>query len=163
MIAMIAAMTENRVIGKGNDIPWNIPGEQKRFKELTTGHTVIMGRRTYESLGAKPLPNRRNIVITRSNEFIPKCEVAHSLFEALTLAEKNDNEIYIGGGQTVYEEALPFTDRIYLTIIHSELDGDTFFPEFSMEDFEEIERKFVDGPQPYTYLTYQRKPRPKNN
>jgi len=162
MIAMIAAMTENRVIGKGNDIPWKIPGEQKRFRELTTGHTVIMGRRTFESMGAKPLPNRRNIVITRSHDFIPKCETAHSLFEALTLAEKNDNQIFIGGGQTVYEEALPFTDRIYLTIIHSELDGDTFFPEFSMDEFEEIERHFVDGPQPYTYLTYQRKPKVQN-
>lgn len=152
---MIAAMSENRVIGKGNDIPWRIPGEQKRFRSLTTGKTVIMGRKTFESIG-KPLPNRRNIVITRGRTYVADgCEVVGSLSEALDLT-KNENEVFIGGGETLYKEALPLADRIYLTTIHFEIDGDTFFPELG-DDFEQLEFTDVEGEPSYTYQTLERK------
>src|SRR4051812_21271293 len=99
-------MSENRVIGKDNDIPWRIPGEQKRFRKLTTGHTLIMGRKTFESIG-KPLPNRHNIVISRNQEYkAAGCEVVSSLTEALALV-KNEDEVFIGGGESIYREALP--------------------------------------------------------
>lgn len=147
-------MTENRVIGKENDIPWRIPGEQKRFRSLTTGKTVIMGRKTFESIG-KPLPNRRNLVITRDRTYVAEgCEIVGSLQEALALT-KDEAEVFIGGGETIYREALPIADRIYLTTIHSKIDGDTFFPEIG-DEFQPVECIDVNGEPSYTYQTLER-------
>lgn len=154
-ISMIAAMSENRVIGSGNDIPWRIPGEQKRFRSLTTGKALIMGRKTYESIG-KALPNRRNIVISHNNSYSAAgCEVVHSLEEALELL-KTESEVFIGGGEAIYRAALPYAHRIYLTTVHLQLSGDTYFPELGSE-FHSIESTRVEGDTSYTYQTFERR------
>ena len=128
----------NRVIGKDNRLLWHIPEDLKRFKALTLGHPVIMGRRTFESILAvlkKPLPGRTNIVVTRDETWsYPDVLVAHSLEEALAKAKEVDQEeIFIGGGTQIYEEALSFVDRLYLTLIDDEKEGDTFFPAYETE------------------------------
>jgi len=151
-ISMIAAMSENRVIGNKNDIPWRIPGEQMRFRSLTMGKSVIMGRKTYESIG-KPLPNRRNIIITRNSSYsAPGCEVVTSLSKALGLV-KNEDEVFISGGEAVYKEALPLADRIYLTAIHFKIDGDTFFPDLG-DQFKLVDSIEIQGNPSYTYQIF---------
>jgi dihydrofolate reductase len=153
-ISMIAAMSENKVIGQKNDNPWRIPGEQKRFRSLTTGKTVIMGRKTYESIG-KPLPNRRNIIITRDASYsAPGCEVVTSLKDALGLV-KNEDEVFIGGGEAIYRESLPLADRIYLTTIHFKIDGDTFFPDLG-DQFKLVDSTDIQGEPSYTYQIFDR-------
>ena len=132
-ISLIAAMAENRAIGHHNKLPWHLPADLKRFKQLTTGHAVIMGRKTFESIGCKPLPNRRNIVITRNPQFkADSAQMAHDLDEALSLAE-DDREVFILGGAEIYRLALPRADRIYLTVVHGTFEGDAFFPEFDAQ------------------------------
>lgn len=154
-IILIAAMAENRVIGRGNDIPWHIPGEQKRFKEITMGHTLVMGRKTYESIG-KPLPGRKNVIITRQKKYSALgCIVVESLPAAIT-ACANDQKVFIAGGGQVYEQALPLADEIHLTILHRQIEGDIFFPEFSEKDFIERSREIVKGTEPYTMVVYHR-------
>lgn len=157
-ISMIAAMAANRVIGKDTKIPWKIPGEQKRFRNLTLGKTVIMGRKTFESIG-KPLPGRRTIIVTRNeayNSESQECLIAHSLESALGHC-RGLEEVFIGGGQQLYELALPIADNIYLTVIEKEFEGDTFFPQFSLDEFAEVYAERVEGDVPYTYFTYARK------
>lgn len=131
-ISLIAACSENRVIGNGGKIPWHLPDDFRRFKARTMGHPIIMGRKTYESIG-RPLPGRTNIVITRdSGREIPGCIVVSSLTEAIERAKGIDKEeIFVIGGGQVYAEALPLADRLYLTLIHAIIDGDAFFPEYS--------------------------------
>ena len=154
MIALIAAMTPERVIGKEGRIPWNIPGEQSRFKELTMGHIVVMGRRTYEEIG-RPLPGRRTIVVSTTKNFDqPGCRTAGSLEEALALAAGED--VYISGGSRLYEEALPLADVLYLTEIEKKIEGDTYFPEFDAGGYDKKIEKRQDGEIPYTYVTYIR-------
>lgn len=154
MIALIAAMTPDRVIGREGRIPWNIPGEQKRFKELTMGHVIVMGRRTYEEIG-RPLPGRRTIVISTTKNFDqPGCRTAGSLTEALALSAGED--VYISGGSRLYEEALPLADVLYLTEIERKIEGDTYFPEFDESRYlKRVEEKH-GGEIPYTYVTYMR-------
>jgi len=128
MISIIAAASLNLVIGKNNDLPWKISNDLKRFKDLTTGHHVIMGRKTFESLG-RPLPKRINIVITRNKEIInSEVIVVNSLAAALNKA-RLDSEIFIIGGGEIYKQALPIADKIYLTKVLDVVDGDTYFPE----------------------------------
>lgn len=155
MISLIVAFAKNRVIGNKGCIPWRIKGEQKRFKELTTGNVVIMGRRSYEEIG-HPLPNRTTIVISNTKNFDEEnCLTAKSLAEALELAGGRD--VYISGGARLYEEALSLVEKMYITEIDCEIEGDTYFPRFNEEDFiKEINQKF-DGEIPYTYVTYTRK------
>ena len=137
IISLIVAMAKNRVIGKDNDMPWGrLPVDLKHFKTVTEGHSVIMGRNTYESIG-KPLPNRRNIILT-SKKQIQGCEVASSVEEALEMT-KNENEVFIIGGGTVYEKTIDIIDKLYLTYIDLEIDGDTLFPEFNTDEFYEID------------------------
>jgi dihydrofolate reductase len=157
-ISAIAAIAENRVIGKDNDLIWKLPKDHKRFVALTTGHPLVMGRKTHESIG-RPLPNRTNIVITRDLEYSrPGIIVVHSLQEALAKAKEFDQEeIFINGGGQIYQEALPFTDRLYLTIVHTDAEGDTFFPEYEKEFTkvafkEEIEENGLK----YTFLDLER-------
>lgn len=155
-ISLVAAMASNRVIGNGLEIPWKIKGEQLRFKELTTGKVMVMGRLTYESIG-RPLPNRTNVILTRDKNFhAAGCEVFHSLNEILE-HYKNEKEIMIAGGGQLYRDTLGVADTLYLTIIHKDIDGDIFFPEFSLDDFKEVAREDIDGELPYSYLTYERK------
>ncbi len=143
MISIIVAIAENMAIGKNNDLLWHIPEDLKRFKKLTSGHPVIMGKRTYLSLPRRPLQNRRNIVITdMAGEEIEGCEMAYSIGEAILKCDPGE-ENFIIGGASVYRQFLPHADRLYLTFVHKSFEGDVFFPEIdyslwtlvSKEDF----------------------------
>lgn len=137
-ISIIVAIAENNAIGKDNDLIWYISDDLKRFKRLTTSHTIIMGRKTFESLPNGALPKRRNIVVTRNKELkLEKAEVANSVQEAIDLC-KNEEEVFIIGGGTIYKEALKYTDKLYLTRVHESFDADTFFPEINFEEWEEV-------------------------
>lgn len=132
IISIIAAIGENRELGKNNKLLWHIPEDFKRFKELTTGHPVVMGRKTYESIG-RSLPNRVNIIITRDRNFQTKDRlVTHSLEEAIKAAKtKDENKIFIIGGGQIYKQAINIADKLYLTIVKGKFEADTFFPDYS--------------------------------
>ncbi len=152
MISLIAAMSRNRVIGKDNAMPWHLPADLQWFKQTTLGKPVVMGRKTFESLG-RPLPKRRNIVVTHDAGFSHEgCEVANSLCEVITMT-LNEDEIMIIGGAKIYEQMLPVADRLYLTYIDAELEGDTCFPEFDPQRWQEIERvnHAADENNPHAY------------
>lgn len=154
-IILIAAMAANRVIGKDNTIPWDIPGEQARFKRITMGHALIMGRRTWQSIG-HPLPGRRNIVITRNLSFQAQdAEVAHSLNEGLARCGK-ESKIFIIGGEQLYRLALPLADTLILTTLPEPVAGDAWFPRFSPETFSLVKSEQIDASRPYIINTYQR-------
>ena len=156
LISSIVAMASNRVIGNRGDIPWKIPGEQKMFKKITLGHTVIMGRKTYESIG-RPLPGRTNIVITRqSNYQATGCIVAHDLDSAFQACPPQEDEAFICGGGQLYQASLPVTDRIYLTVLPREVAGDTYFPEVSGNEFKMTKSEYIDGVEPYNFFIYER-------
>jgi dihydrofolate reductase len=139
-ISLIAAMTCNRVIGYQNRMPWHLPADLQHFKALTLGKPLIMGRKTFESIG-KPLPNRQNIVLTRGlGDINSGVTIAHTLEQALTLA-KPKTEIMIIGGSELFQQALPLASRMYLTLIDTELEGDTFFPEWNPAEWREIEHE----------------------
>jgi dihydrofolate reductase len=155
IISIIAAMAENRVIGRGNEMPWEIPSELKRFKETTMGHPVIMGRKTFESIG-QPLPGRKNIVITGRQDYSAEGSIIVPDLQAALAASAGADEVFVCGGDTVYREAMPLADRIYLTIIDEEFDGDSFFPEIP-DDFVEVQRTRVDEDVlPYDMVLYER-------
>jgi dihydrofolate reductase len=160
MISSIVAIDENNVIGKDNSLIWKLPRDMKHFKETTTGHYIIMGRKTFESNG-RPLPNRTNVIITKDKKYKAEgCVIVHSIEDALKEA-KNDSEAFIIGGGIIYELAMPFVDRIYLTKIHHAFEGDTFFPKLNMEEWDIVEeRKFEPDEKnkyPFTILTLDRK------
>ena len=153
-------MAENRVIGVNNTLPWRLPADLQHFRQLTTGHHVIMGRRNYESIG-KPLPDRTNIVVTRNPQYrAPGCQVKHSLAEALHDIQ-DDPEIFIIGGSEIYRQSISTADRIYLTLVHAEINGDTFFPEFDPMEWDETgrTRREADEKNPYpcSFVIYDRK------
>ena len=156
MISLIVAYAKNHVIGNKGCIPWRIKGEQKRFKELTTGNVIIMGRRSYEEIG-HPLPNRMNIIVSNTKKFeAENCVTAGSLEEAIRLA--GDKEIFISGGARLYEEAMPLVQKMYVTEIECVIEGDTYFPDFDPALFDkEIFERHDEGEIPYTYVTYTRK------
>ncbi len=131
MIIMIAAAAENNALGKDNKLLWHLPDDFKRFKQMTTGHPIIMGRKTFESF-INPLPNRQHIVITRQEDYHPAgCDVVSNLEDAFKVAQISDAIFIIGGGE-IYDLALPFADKIELTRVHSEFDADAFFPKFDL-------------------------------
>ena len=156
MVKIIVAMSKNRIIGNNNELIWKLSSDLKRFKELTTGHSVVMGRKTYESIG-RPLPNRRNIIITRNLEYkVDGCEIVSSLEEALLLT---NNDCFIIGGGEIYNQSIELADRIYLTLVHKEFEGDTTFPELGKEwakmsrkDFESDEKNEYN----YSFIEYDR-------
>ena len=151
MIALVVAMAENRIIGKENKLIWHLPADLKHFKNLTTGHPIIMGRKTFESIG-KPLPNRTNIVITRQTDFEAEgCLVAHSLSEALMMAQQMDSDIFVIGGAEIYKQAMFLADTIYLTEVHHTFEGDTFFPEIDSVLWEETSREEHAADEKNTY------------
>ena len=139
IVTIVVAIAENYAIGKNNQLLWHMHADLKHFKQITSGHTVIMGRRTYDSVG-KPLPNRRNIIITRQDISIPGCEVVKSVDEALELCA-GEEEVFIVGGAEIYKLAMDQTDRIYLTIIHHSFDADTVFPEIDYMQWKETARE----------------------
>ena len=158
--SIIVAMSENRVIGRDNHLPWRLPADLKRLKSLTMGHHLLLGRKTFESIG-RPLPGRKMVVITRQSDFSsPGVLVAHSLGGALDLCQ-GDDEVFIGGGAGIYQEALALADRIYLTVLHQEVDGDTLFPAYDSSDWLIIEKEDhgpdQKNPYDYTFLTLERK------
>jgi dihydrofolate reductase len=159
-VSMIAAMGANRAIGLRGRLPWRLPADLRFFKEKTWGHVVIMGRKTFESVG-KPLPGRRNLVITRRKAFRSEgVEIAGSLREALDLAA-GEKEVFVCGGAEIYRQALDRADRIYLTLIHENFEADTFFPEFDPRVWEERERVNHDpderNPYAYSFVVYERR------
>jgi dihydrofolate reductase len=159
MISIIAAIGKNRELGKDNGLLWHIPGELPRFKRITTGHPIIMGRKTYESIG-RPLPNRTNIVITRdSSRTIDGVVVVDSLEQAIVEAKKaeGNEEIFVIGGGQIFEQAIPTADKLYLTLIDQTFDADTFFPEY--REFSNVLEKedHEDGGYRYSFLTLLRK------
>jgi dihydrofolate reductase len=161
-ISIIAALASNAVIGRDNGIPWHLSTDLKRFKSLTTGHHIAMGRRTWDSVG-RPLPGRTNVVITRQQGWSAEgIVVVHSLDEAIRLAEAaGETEFFIAGGAEIYAQALHRADRMYLTRVHAEVEGDTFFPEFddvsewSLADSEHFEADEKND-FPFTFLNYVR-------
>lgn len=155
MISLIVAYDKKQVIGNQGQIPWKIKGEQKRFKELTTGNVVVMDRHSYEEIG-KPLPNRTTTVVSSTKHFSGEnCFTVTSLKEAIEAA--GDRDIYISGGAKLYEEALPFAEKMYVTEIDADVVGDTYFPNFQKELFvKEINQTF-HGDIPYRYVTYTKK------
>lgn len=157
IISLIAAMSENRVIGRENTIPWSIPSDLKRFSEITMGHPVIFGRKTFESIG-RPLPGRKNIILSGQKDYrVEGATVVHSLADALNLCD-SEEEVFICGGGPLYQEAISRADRIYLTVVHGVYEGDTFFPEIPAA-FTEISREKVREEIPYLVIRYEREPR----
>ena len=156
-VSIVVAISENHVIGKDNKLLWYLPNDLKHFKDITTGHTVIMGRKTFESVG-KPLPKRRNIIITRQPITIEGCEVVNSIEAALQLC-KSEAEVFIVGGAEIYKQSLNLTDRIYLTIVHKDFDGDSFFPEINKTEWKEVSREDFESDEknnlPYSFITLQ--------
>jgi len=158
-INIVVAIAANNAIGKNNKLLWHLPKDLKHFKQLTTGHTVIMGRKTFDSVG-KPLPNRRNIVVTRQNIQIEGCEVVNSLDAALESA-KGEAEVDIVGGAEIYRQAMPLTNFIYLTIVHQDFEADTFFPEIDKNQWQEIDREDHQTDEkhafPFSFITLKRR------
>ena len=160
---MIAAMGKNRVIGRDNKMPWHLPADLKWFKKTTLGSPIIMGRKTYDSIGF-PLPGRLNIILSRNKQLkIKGCSVVNSLEEALNLAKSEDNpsdEIFITGGAHLYNKFLNDADRLYLTLINEEFQGDTFFPDYTKLNWQETQKikhsADQNNPHEYTFLTLDR-------
>lgn len=142
-LSILVAMAKNRVIGRNNQLPWHLPADLKHFKFLTMGQTIVMGRKTYESIG-KPLPGRANIVITRQTGYeIPGAIVVNSIEDALLVCEETstiNSENFIIGGEKLYQQTIKICQRMYITEIQSNFDGDVFFPEFDPSDWEETQR-----------------------
>ncbi|MCX6245510.1 MAG: dihydrofolate reductase [Bacteroidetes bacterium] len=161
MISIIVAIAENYAIGKNNDLLWHIPEDLKRFKQITTGHKVIMGKKTYLSLPFRPLKNRENIVITDNpSDNFEGCTVVYSIGEALDHCMTGE-ENFIIGGASVYQQFLPHTERLYLTRVHKVYDGDVFFPEINFEEWDLVSREDLPPDEglgfSYSYLIYDRK------
>jgi dihydrofolate reductase len=156
---MIAAVAENLALGKNNELVWHLPDDFKRFKQLTTNHYIIMGRKTFESF-PKPLPNRTHVIITRQQDYTAEgCLVAANLADALAMIPKNENAFVIGGGE-IYALALPFTDVIELTKVHARFEADTFFPEMDSKQWNLVSEEYHPKDEKhlfdFTYETYRR-------
>ena len=160
-ISIIVAASENNVIGKDGSIPWHIPSDLKHFKELTMGHHVIMGRKTYESIG-KPLPGRINVVLTRDPSYKAEgCLVVDSMEKAVTLArEQKNTETFVIGGEEIFKLGLPYADRVYLTRVHGDFDGDAYLPKLDPLKWKqvscEVHLKDSQNPYPFDFCTYEK-------
>lgn len=160
MVSIIVAIAQNGTIGDKNSLLWHIKEDMRFFRTTTSGHAVVMGRKTFESLGSRPLPKRTNIVITRADRAFEGALTAHSLEEAIRLAE-GDEEIFIIGGAQIYREALRIADRMYITRVMHDYEGDTSFPNIDLSEWELVaEEKHDRGEEyeyPFAFLTYERK------
>ncbi|HFM6712456.1 TPA: trimethoprim-resistant dihydrofolate reductase DfrG [Enterococcus faecium] len=159
-VSLIAATDKNRVIGKENDIPWRIPKDWEYVKNTTKGHPIILGRKNLESIG-RALPDRRNIILTRDKGFtFNGCEIVHSIEDVFELC-KNEEEIFIFGGEQIYNLFFPYVEKMYITKIHHEFEGDTFFPEVNYEEWNEVfaQKGIKNDKNPYNYYfhVYERK------
>lgn len=159
-ISLIAAMAQNRTIGINNTLPWRLPGELKYFKAVTMGHHILMGRKTYESIG-KPLPGRTTVIITRNADYTAEgCTIANSI-DAAIHASASDNEIFFVGGAELYSQALAIADRLYLTEIQKNYEGDAHFPAFDYHQWHEVNREKHKTDEPdgleFHFVVYDRK------
>lgn len=160
MITMVVAAAENNALGKDNQMIWHLPDDFKHFKQITTGHYIIMGRKTFESF-PKPLPNRTHVVITRQKDYAPEgCIVVHSLEEAFDVSPKNEDVFVIGGGE-IFDLAMPFTQKIELTRVHGTFEADAFFPEISSNEWKLTNSVYHDKDEKhavdFTFETFVRK------
>jgi dihydrofolate reductase len=158
MISLMVAHDPNRVIGINNELPWHIPEDLAYFKKHTIGKSIIMGRNTFESIG-RPLPKRKNIVVTRNEQYKAEgVEVVHDLDEAIQRGERTHEEIMVIGGEQIFKSILPRADRLYITLVQKEFEGDTFFPEYG-DEWEAVSRSetFSSNGIPFSYLVYERK------
>jgi len=160
-ISIIVAIADNNAIGKNNDLLWHLSDDLKRFKKITSGHKVIMGRNTFLSLPNGPLPKRTNVVITdREDEVFEGCKMAYSVEEALADVKDNEEAFVIGGGM-IYKQFLPHAGKLYLTRVHRSFDADTFFPEINYDEWEELGRETFAANDKnefaHTFITYKRK------
>lgn len=159
---MISAVAENRVIGNKNALPWHLPADFKYFKEATSGKPIVMGLNTFKSIGEKPLPDRKNVILNNDPNYVSPegCLVAHSIDEVLEIL-KDEPEIMICGGASVYKQFLPLSQRLYLTFIHQDFEGDTYFPEFNINEWKEIKRIDCEpdekNPYSYSFVVLERK------
>lgn len=161
MISIIAAMSKNHVIGKNNKLPWYLPADLRHFKKITTAKPIIMGRKTFESIGKKPLPERKNIIITRDENYQAEgCTVTNSLNDAIKAAG-NTTEIMIVGGSQIYKQALEVADRMYITIIDEKFEGDAFFPEWDEQAWQEISREDFSADEKnrydFSFVTFEKR------
>ncbi len=159
-ISLIVAMASNRVIGLNNQMPWHLSADLKRFKQITMGHPIIMGRKTFEAIG-KPLPGRTNIIVSRNSSYQQEgCIVVDSIEAAINHGCRLDNEVFVIGGATLYEATLSMADNLYITLINQYLDGDTFFPDFNRSQWAEVEQENVEDDLKvsfsYSFLKLQR-------
>ena len=159
VVALVAALAKNRVIGSQNGLPWRLPADLRRFRRITWGKPLLMGRKTFESIG-RALPGRVNVVITHSPTYVARgCVVVPGLAEALRFC-KEHGEVMIIGGASIYQQALPMARRMYLTLIHQTFPGDARFPQFAYEDWREVERLDCEpdaaNPYPYTFVVLER-------
>jgi dihydrofolate reductase len=161
-LTIISAVANNQVIGMNNQLIWHLPADLKRFKELTMGKTLIMGRKTFESIG-KPLPGRKTIIVTRNSDYYAEgCEIASNLKDALCKV-KEESEVFVAGGGEIYRQVinLHFTRKLYITRVYANFEGDSFFPDISTEKWELVDREDqpIDekNPYPFAFLTYKRR------
>ncbi len=159
-IAIIVAMAKNRTIGVDNTLPWRCPDDLKRFKALTMGHHMIMGRKTFDSIG-RPLPGRTTVIVSRDTHLrIPECIVAHSIPDAMAHGY-HDPQVFVVGGAEIYKQAMEFADVMYITEIQKDVEGDAHFPDFDINEWRETSREIHHQEQPevfdYHFVTYQRK------
>ncbi len=156
VISIIVGMTKNQVIGKNNQLPWHIPEDLKNFKRLTQNNVVVMGRKTYDSIPAKfrPLPNRHNIVISRSMQPEESIDVCSSIQDAISKAKTYNKEIFVIGGSTIYKQFLEIADKMYISYINKNYEGDTYFPEFNQEEWETTNKEEFEH---FTLTTLERK------
>ena len=160
MVTIIAAVGRNRALGKDNDLIWHIPADLRRFKSLTRGHHVIMGRKTFESLG-RPLPKRTNIIVSRNPDYKAEgCIVVNSLEKALVITQSDPNPFILGGAE-IYKQALSFADAMDLTYVHEDFEADAFFPEFDPQEWEltgqEDFKKDDENPYDYSFVQYKKR------
>lgn len=160
VISFIVAMDKNRIIGKNNQLPWHLPADLKFFKKVTMGHPIVMGRKTFESIG-KPLPGRENIIVTRNSSYLAHgCSVFHSLEELIKWSKEKEEEVFFIGGAELFKETFPYADRLYITMIDHEFDGDTYFPEFEESMWKrtstEVGEKDEKNPYHYSFNIYER-------
>jgi dihydrofolate reductase len=159
-ISVIVAMTADRVIGRDNTLPWRLPADLRRFKRLTLGRHLVVGRKTWESIG-RPLPGRKMVVVTRQRGFrADGVEVVHSVDDALAVARENgEDEVFIAGGEEIYRQPLARAQRLYLTLVHATVEGDAFFPEYDAAAWTEVERedRAADekNPHAFSFVTYE--------
>lgn len=155
-VSIIAAIGENRELGKDNKLLWNIKKDLKRFKDITTGSAVIMGRKTYESIG-KPLRKRINIIVTRNKKYnVSGCYITHSLEKAIELAKKKSKQVFIIGGGQIYKQAIPFTDKLYLTIVKGKYNADTYFPDYFFFKKVLYKKQDREGKYSFTFLELEK-------